>query len=115
MNKRLRQVNALIEKELSLIFIEELDLKEGSFLTITASRVSADLKRAKIYVSVFPFHKRIHVLDLLKRRRKLFQTLLRKRIHIKFIPKLEFIIDDTEEKASAIEDIINQDHTGTEE
>ncbi len=52
---RQRKVSRLLQKELGLLFQNELSrLSTGNIVTISVVRVAPDLGFAKVYVSVFP-------------------------------------------------------------
>ena len=63
MSHRIDKIENLIKKEISLIFLFELQNMDSGLITITNVRVSPDLKIAKIYVSIFEKERREKVLE----------------------------------------------------
>ena len=54
-------------------------------------------------------NKRAATLAALKRSRNYIKFLLGKRIHLRYMPELHFVIDDTYEKAARIEEILKKE------
>ncbi|MFZ0455722.1 MAG: 30S ribosome-binding factor RbfA [Ignavibacteriaceae bacterium] len=114
MSRRIERVEKLIKEEVSLIFLHELQDKlpnnEIGFVTITSVKVSADLKIAKVYLSVFDKEKRDEVLEKIKLKTGFIRSLLASRLKIKFTPELKFFIDDTLDYVEKIEGLIKKIH-----
>jgi len=108
MGTRLERVNSFILQELGGIVARELEMPEGVLVTFTEVSVSPDLKEAKVRVSVLPFAKKMQVLDILQRRNRLIYKLIKEKMRTKFVPSLNFVLDDTEEKASLVDKIIEK-------
>jgi len=107
---RVDKVERLIKEEVSLIFLEKFQQPEYGFITITNVKVTADLKIAKIYISVFEKEKRELVMDRLQTKMGFIRSELAHRIRIKFTPELKFFIDDTLDYVEKIEGIIEKIH-----
>lgn len=114
MSRRIERVEKLIKEEISLIFLHELQDKlpnnEIGFVTITGVKVSADLKIAKVYISVLDREKRDEVLEKIRLKTGFIRSLLASRIKIKFTPELKFFIDDTLDYVEKIEGLIRKIH-----
>ena len=108
MTLRQEKVNTLIKEELGPIINREVEFPQGCLVTIAGTDVSADLKRAKIFISVLPDKYRGSALEILRKKTKHIRGSLNKRIEIRFSPKLEWIIDTTEEHASGIEILLDK-------
>ncbi|MBL7141771.1 30S ribosome-binding factor RbfA [Patescibacteria group bacterium] len=107
-SKRVEQVNELIKREMSRIFLREVEAPEGSLITITRVETSSDLLEAKIWVSVFPINKaKVVLTDLLKKIGYL-QGLLNRRLVMKPLPRIKFLSDQTEEEVSQVEDLLKK-------
>ena len=107
MSYRVEQVNSLIQKDIGSIISRELEMPSGSLLTITRVRTRPDLKTAKIFVSILPDSKTEEVLLYLSKNQKLLQKELAKNLTMKFSPKIEFFLDETEKEANKIEAILD--------
>jgi ribosome-binding factor A len=105
---RLAKINSLIQQELSNFFCRELELPEETLLTITGVETTGDLKQTKIYVSVFPQNMTQRVLSILEKRAGFFQNFLNKKLKMYFVPQISFILDNTENRAETVEDLLNK-------
>lgn len=80
----------------------------GVFLTVTKVDTSADLRYARVFVSVFPEKRFGKVMDHLKKKIYFVQGLLNKRLSMKPLPRIEFVSDRTEAEADKIEKLLKQ-------
>lgn len=108
MSERIQKINALIQQQMSEIFARDLSMKLGIFVTITKVDTTADLRYTRVFVSVFPEKEMNYVSETLKKERSRMQKTLHKRLHMKPLPKIEFILDNTEAEADKIEKILLQ-------
>jgi ribosome-binding factor A len=99
----------LLQKELSEIFQrDKKGILEKAFVTIADVRVSPDLSVAKIYISMLLQKDKTGLLDKINSRKKEIRKELGERIgkNVRIIPELVFYIDEVEENATRIEDLI---------
>ena len=108
MTRRPEQVNHLIQEELNEIIVREIEFPHDCLVTITNVKVSGDLKYACVWVSVLPIDKRGTVLEILNKKHGFLQGFLSKRLEIRHTPKLEFKVDDIEEKAGEVEELLKE-------
>lgn len=105
MSDRLRKLNDLLRDEVARIFLAELE-KEGDVLvTVTGASVSPTLEHATIRISVFPQNQRNTIIKKIEKQIYHIQQLLNKRLNMRPIPKIRFEIDQTEERASKIDEL----------
>lgn len=113
---RLDQLNSLLIHEVSQLVRREIEFDDGVFVTISRAIVAPDAESAKIFVSVFPDEKSESALKAITDRIMHIQGLLNKRLHMKFVPKLTFVLDHSEEKVASLNallDAVEQDPTLT--
>lgn len=106
---RQQKYGKLLQKELSEIFQrDKRGILENAFITLADVRVSADLSIAKIYISMLLTKNKEHVLEKIKLRKKEIRKELGERIgkQVRIIPELLFYIDEVEEKAQRMDDLI---------
>ncbi len=108
MSKRTDQVSQLIQNQLGEVISREIELPDGSLVTIIRVEVSPDLKNANIWISIFPAGLRGTVLEILRKNMTELQKALSERSTMRFTPKLFFRIDVTEEKAEEVERLLNE-------
>ena len=106
MSERIQKVNKLIKCHLGEIFLKELSLKSGLFLTISKVDTTPDLRYTQVFVSVFPYKEGGYAMKTLSKKIYFIQGLLNKKLAMRPLPKITFHLDSTEEKADEIEKIL---------
>jgi ribosome-binding factor A len=110
MKYRKLRVQDLLREEIALIIQREIRDPGMGFITVLGVKMSDDLKDAKVYLSIYgDEQQKAATLAALKRSRNYIKFLLGKRIHLRNMPELHFVIDDTYEKAARIEEILKKE------
>jgi ribosome-binding factor A len=91
--KRSQRVSDLMREEIADIIMYRLKDPRLGFVTVTGVDMTADLKFAKVYVSVLNEEERESALQILNSARTFMRSLLSKRLRMKFIPAIEFRLD----------------------
>lgn len=94
LDNRHLQIDELLKRDLNDVILREVDFPKGCLVTITKVETTKNIKEARIYISVLPGAFTGKVLSLLRLRSSHFVYLLRKKMAIKHIPDIEFVIDD---------------------
>jgi ribosome-binding factor A len=105
MKDRINRVNSLIKEKIAEILQKEIFVKDV-LITVQGVDTSKDLNYAKIKISTIPFHKSGEVFKIIEKNLPRLQKRIGEEIRIKFIPKIRFTIDKTEENASRVEKIL---------
>jgi ribosome-binding factor A len=109
--KRADRVKHLLHQELSRILQTEIKDPRVQFVTVTKVSLSVDLRDAKIYVSSLDTsHNREEMLAGLKRASGYVRGELGRRLKLKYIPKIEFVSDDSLDKQDRILNLLDQIH-----
>lgn len=95
MSLRQEKVSSLVKEALSLIFLQKILDPELGLVTITAVKVTSDLKIAKVYLSVFEKENRDYVLEHIDSMKGFIRAELAKKVNLRVTPELHFYIDDT--------------------
>jgi len=106
---RQQKFSRLIQKEISDVFQRDRrGILDNTFITIADVTVSPDLSVARIYISMMLAKDKEKTLEKLNLHKKEIRKALGDKIgkQVRIIPELIFIIDETEEKAAKIEDLI---------
>ena len=107
-NHRMERVSELVKREVSEIVLE-LGLTDCGFITITAAKISPDLKEGRIFMSVIgSAEQKQRALETLDRKHGHIQHELACRIVLKYTPRLKFVLDETEDRASHIEHLLDE-------
>ncbi len=101
---RVDKLDSILQKEISSIIQFDLNNPEIGFVTVSEVRLSPDLSKARVYVSFFG--KNYEVVAL-KKSKGYIKSELAKRLKMRKIPDLEFVVDDTLEKVDRINEIVH--------
>jgi ribosome-binding factor A len=99
----------LIQKELSDIFQrDKKGILDNAFVTIADVKVSPDLSVAKVYISMLLAKEREKLLEKITSRKNEIRKALGDKIgkQVRIVPDLVFFIDEVEENAQKIENLI---------
>jgi len=112
-NRRQRQVNHAIRRELSDLLAREVsDPRINGIVSVTEVDVSPDLMQAKVFVSVMGNEQeKAEVFAGLESASYFLRRELGKRIRLRRIPKLIFTRDDSLEKGGYLLQLIDQSTT----
>ncbi len=104
MTLRQEKVSNLL-RQLAGTFVQG-ESNKTSLLTITSCSVSADLKKATIFLTVLPQEKEKAALDFLKRKRTEFRQYLKGKLETHTIPFVDFEIDKGEKHRQLIDQLL---------
>ncbi len=110
MSRRMQKVNELLQQELSKIIEKEIKKEKEFFITVQEVQTSADLKTAKVWVSIFDTEisakEQEEIVSELQKKSFGFQKILSDRLNLKFIPRLTFELDTSVEVLQKIDQLI---------
>ncbi len=111
MSIRAERVASLIRHEIATMVSREYSDPGFGFITVTDVRVTPDLRVAKISFSILgdPNVKE-QTMKALNGDKSRIRNILGPRLQLKFIPTLEFALDDTLERVDRINTIIKKIH-----
>jgi ribosome-binding factor A len=108
MPDRMRRVNESVRQVLSEAIGQLKDPRIG-FVTITGVETSADLRHARVYLSVLGAErKRAQTLDGLQAARSLLQAQLGRELRLKRTPQLTFEYDPSVERGVRMTKLIDE-------
>jgi ribosome-binding factor A len=110
---RQQKFSRLIQKELGEIFQrDKKGILDNAFITVADVKVSPDLGVAKIFLSMMLAKDKQKTLENINQRkgeiRKALGDKIRKQVRV--IPELIFILDDLEENAQRMDDLLKNLH-----
>ena len=110
---RMRRVNEAMREVLSGAITSEIKDPRVGFVTVTAVETSPDLRHARVFVSVLgdgPVRKRS--MAGLESAHGYLQKRVASELHLKHTPELDFILDETAERAFRLEAILDAEEEG---
>lgn len=110
-SRRRDQLSALFQERLGFIIQQSDCIPENVFVTVTRAFVPEDLDRAKIWITILPRDFESSVRRDLQKQAQMFRHLLQKQLRLRKIPKLFFVLDETETRAARIEEILDKIHS----
>lgn len=108
-SKRQQKFSRLIQKDLSdILQKDKYGIRGGDFVTVADVEISADLAIAKIYLSMMLVNEKENLLQRINERKPELRKLLGNKIgkQVRKVPELIFYIDEVEEQAARIEEIL---------
>jgi len=83
-------------------------MPENTLVTLTRVDTAPNLQQAKIYISVMPEEKGFEVLKILGREVYEMQQLLNKRLNMRPVPRIEWVLETKTQEAQEIEEILDK-------
>ena len=110
--KRSQRIQELLLEEISKLLQSGLKDPRIGFTTLTRVEVSDNLKHAKVFVSVMGTEEeKSDTLEALKSAKGFIRNSLGKNLYLRYLPELEFKIDENAEHVEKITKIINDLHS----
>jgi ribosome-binding factor A len=107
---RMRRVDEAMREVLSAAITSELKDPRVGFVTVTSVDTAPDLRNARVYVSVLGTGAvRRRSLDGLRSAHGYLQRRVGDELHLKHTPTLDFVYDDTAERAQRIDELLGQE------
>ncbi len=103
MSGRIEKLESLLTAEISQVLLKDLANEGLGLATVTGVKLSRDLSHAIVYVSVYGDEsRRQQTLASLQHAAGYIKGLLGKRLHLKRIPRLQFVDDPSLRQADRI-------------
>ena len=101
--QRTHRIGEQIQREIADLIQKDVKDPRIGFLSVTGVEVSPDLSLARVYVSIYePESEQNEVLLGLESASGYLRSQLRKRLHLKRIPELSFVRDDSIKRGARI-------------
>lgn len=106
MTPRTDKVDSLLTQEVANILARDFEPPEGCLVTVMHSKVTEDLKQAKIFISILPEKNTEVALRKLNCFSGHVQHILNRRLRMKFVPMISWGIDRTSAQYAAIDEAL---------
>ncbi len=112
MSIRTERVASLIREELGTMLSREFSgSMEFGFTTVTETRVTPDLRTARVFVSIMGSAAKVEkTMAQIEKKKGFYRSELAERINLKFAPTIEFRLDRSLDNAMHIESLIKEIH-----
>ena len=110
MTHRIERVNSLIRQEISQLLQRQVkDPRLGAFIAVTQVSTSADLKRAKVFVShIGNEEEKQETLSALASASGFFRRELARRLKLRHVPEISFQWDDSIARGDHLSQLIDE-------
>lgn len=109
MSIRTEKVSSEIKRAIAQPVSDIANGLDAGLCTVTAVRISPDLKVAKVYVSLYGKSYPIaDLIDELNKKQGQLRHFLGTKIRLRYTPELHFFVDDTLDQMEHIQKILNQ-------
>ena len=106
--RRVARVEREIQSTIAQFLIRGFKTPLPGLVTVASVKMPADLRTAKVYVSVLGSDKQQEeALDLLQERAFEIQNFIGKELKMRYCPKLSFYVDHTTEQVLKVEKILH--------
>lgn len=106
--KRSKRVGDLLREVIADIVMKRLKDPRIGFLTVTGVEMKDDLKIARVFVTVMKDEEREITLNILNSASSFIRSELAKEVRLKFIPQLQFILDESIEYGARIDKLLRE-------
>ncbi|MCX8069996.1 MAG: 30S ribosome-binding factor RbfA [Thermodesulfovibrionales bacterium] len=106
--KRSTRLSLLVKEEVADIILKKVKDPRLGFITVTDVEMTDDLKIARVFISVLQEQETGISLQIIKSAKNMIRSELSRRIRVKFIPSLEFMIDESIEEGMKIDKLLRE-------
>jgi ribosome-binding factor A len=109
MTTRQEKLVGLLKEEISDILRREIKDPRLGFFTVIDAEISADLRHAKVYVSILGTdEERKQSMEMLKHAQHFVRQEFGKRVRIKVLPDIQFVKDETVDKGMHMLELLEE-------
>ncbi len=110
-SRRQERIAEVLTEELGLLIASELTdpRLEDAMVTVTDVQVSPDLGNARVYIQhALPAAQSRNVLSALQHSTTFLRRALAENVHLRVVPELHFVVDETDKRAHRVDEILDQ-------
>jgi len=105
--RRVARVEQEVQKAIAQFLVSGLKVRLPGLVTVASVRMPADLRAAKVYISVLGAdEEREKVLELLQKQAYLIQNFIGQELRMRYCPRLTFFQDTTTEHVLKVDRIL---------
>ncbi len=104
---RAERINVKIQQAITELLNKKMQDPRIEMATVSAVRLTPDLRVAMVYITVFGDKKRIReVMDGFKKSKGFIKKAIAPRLGLKYMPDLKFLHDDSFDRAARMDELI---------
>ena len=109
-SRRIERINELIRAEISKLIATKMKAPQlKGLISITEVMTTADLHRAKVFVSILDEEgERQRTFAVLKRAEGFFRKSLAERLNLRYTPEIDLCLDESIERAARIMSLLRE-------
>ena len=108
MSERIKKINHLILEELGKVILREIEFPKNVFVTLQKIETTKDLSGCKVSIAVFSQESGKQIVFLLNKESKHLHHLLSKKIVLRKIPHLRFVLLDERVDPERLEGLLDE-------
>lgn len=109
MTHRVERVRELLKREIGIAIQRYLPVEEAGLISVYDVEVKRDLQTAKVYVTILGNEeKKKKSFEILQQNRKLIQQHIANAVVLKYIPQIQFFLDNSIERGNRVLAIIEE-------
>lgn len=110
-NTRQEKIARLLQREFGDIFVLYARKIQGVLITVSEVRISPDLSVARVYLSIFPTERAADIIERVSRDTKALRFELGQRLRhqLRIVPEFTFHNDESIERLSKIDRLLDAD------
>ena len=105
---RLDQINEFIKHKFAEIIRQELELPDGVMVSVTRVRTSADLRHAKVGISIYPEDQVDKIFAEICRNLKKLKYATHQQITFKYAPDIKVFLDKQAQEGFAMDRLLDK-------
>lgn len=109
MSTRQEKIRSVLIEEISDIIRRELKDPRLGFLTVIDAEITPDLRHAKVFISIMGTkEEQATNLAVLKKSARFVRQVFGKRVKMKVLPEIEFVLDESVERGIRMFELLQQ-------
>jgi ribosome-binding factor A len=108
---RIEKMNELIRQKIGELLMREVSFKAGVLVTTSKVDTTPDFRYTRIFLSVYPEKEANYVIKTLQNEIFDIQGKLNKALQVRPLPRIQFMVDETEIEADKVEKLLEQIHS----
>lgn len=113
--KRVEKMNRILFEELNIIVRKHVHWKQGILVTLINVETSADLRHAKVFVSVLPESEQQYLMKTLEAEQQHIQNMLFQRLNRRIVPTIIFVFHKGGAQQTRVDTLLDELHKHNEE